>query len=145
MAPQLPNELPQLVIDQLPDALIVSDVEGTIREWNTAAERIFGFPREEAIGANLDIIIPERFREAHWRGFEQALANKKTKHHGESLATRSHKKDGTQIVVELSFGIVIADGDAIGATATGRDITERFEKDRADRRRLRELEAKSAE
>lgn len=129
------------LVDQLPDALIFSDVEGTIRVWNDAAERIFGFNREEALGANLDIIIPERFREAHWRAFDRALGEKKTKYVGQSMPTRSHRKDGTQIVIEMSFAIVISDNTAIGALATARDITERFEKERADRKRLKELEA----
>lgn len=132
------------LVEQLPDAIIFSDVEGTIHVWNAAAERIFGFSRDEALGANLDIIIPERFREAHWRGFERALADKKTKYVGRSLPTRSHRKDGTQIVIEMSFAIVLADGNAIGALATARDITERFEKERADRKRLEALEATHA-
>jgi PAS domain S-box-containing protein len=52
------------------------------------------------------------------------------------------KRDGTQIYVELSFGIVHGpDGAVIGAMAEARDITERFERDKLTRRRLRELEA----
>lgn len=129
------------LLEQLPDAVIFSDPDGTIRAWNAAAERTFGFSREEALGANLDIIIPERFREAHWRGFERALADKQTKYVGQSLPTRSHKKDGTQIVIEMSFAIVLIGDNAIGALATARDITARFEKERADRKRLQELEA----
>ena len=129
------------LVEQLPDALIFADGEGTIHVWNAAAERLFGFTRAEALGANLDIIIPERFREAHWRGFERALADKKTKYVGKSLPTRSHKKDGTDIVIEMSFAIIVAGGFAIGALATARDITERFEKERADRKRLQELES----
>ena len=61
-------ELAALLVEQAPDAVIFADREGTIREWNPAAERIFGYSRDEAVGQSLDIIVPERFREAHWRG-----------------------------------------------------------------------------
>lgn len=138
---KIPDELDRLLIDQLPDAIIFSDVEGVIRTWNAAAERIFGFSADEAIGESLDIIIPERFRDAHWKGFDRALADKKSKYVGQSMPTRSARQDGTNIVVELSFGVVVTNGEAVGAIATGRDITERFEKERADRKRLQELEA----
>ena len=52
-----------------------------------------------------------------------------------------YARKGSQIYVELSFAIVHdAAGEVIGALANARDITERFERDRAMRRRLRELE-----
>lgn len=42
------------LIEQNPDAMIFADTEGIIRVWNPAAERIFGFTKEEAIGSNLE-------------------------------------------------------------------------------------------
>jgi PAS domain S-box-containing protein len=128
------------LIEQSPDAFIFADREGIIRTWNGAAERIFGFAASEAIGQRLDIIIPERFRDAHWTGYHRALGERVTKYAGQSLATRSHRRDGTQIYVELSFAIVLQAGEAVGAIATARDITERFERERAQRRHLRELQ-----
>ena len=133
-----------LLIEQSPDAVIFADRDGTIRTWNAAAERIFGFRSAVALGQNLDIIIPERFRQAHWTGFERAMGEAKTKYVGQSLPTRALRADGTQFYVELGFAIVVADGKAVGALATARDITERFEKERADRARLKELEAQVA-
>lgn len=129
------------LLNQSPDAIIFADTQGTIRVWNEAATRVFGFAEERALGANLDIIIPERFRDAHWRGFERAIADGVTQYVGQALPTRSARADGTQIYVELSFSIVLdRDGDVMGALAHARDITERFEKERADRRRIQELE-----
>lgn len=136
---------PVLLVEQSPDAVIFADREGTIRTWNAAAARIFGFPASEALGKNLDIIIPERFRPAHWTGFERAMGDAKTKYVGQSLPTRALRADGTQFYVELGFAIIVADGKAVGALATARDITERFEKERADRARMKELEAKVSE
>jgi PAS domain S-box-containing protein len=51
------------------------------------------------------------------------------------------RANGPEFYVELSFAIVHSGGAVVGAMATARDITERFERDRASRRRLRELEA----
>jgi PAS domain S-box-containing protein len=128
------------LVEQSPDALIFADREGVIGTWNAAAERIFGFTASEAIGQRLDIIIPERFRDAHWAGYQRALGEGVTKYAGRSLATRSHRKDGAQIYVELSFAIVLHAGEAVGAIATARDITDRFERERAQRQQLRDLQ-----
>jgi PAS domain S-box-containing protein len=133
---------PAVLVTQAPDAMIYADLEGMIRAWNPAAERIFGHAATAAIGQNLDIIIPESLREAHWKGYDRALAAGETKYRGQSLPTKALKADGSQFYVELSFSIVHGgDGEVIGAMAHARDITERFERDRAMRRRLRELEA----
>ena len=134
-------DLAALLIDQSPDAVIFADSGGIIRVWNTAAERVFGFSKRDALGAHLDIIIPERLREAHWRGYERALAERATKYAGQALPTKALRADGAQIYVELSFAIVLdANGNTLGALAQARDITERFEKERAERKRLQELE-----
>lgn len=131
-------ELAGMLVEQAPDAIVFADVTGVIRVWNAAAERTFGFPKSEAVGKSLDIIIPERFRQAHWRGFARAIAAGATKYVGRSLPTRSMHSGGAPIYVELSFAIVLdQNGTAIGSLAHARDITERFEKEQADRKRLR--------
>ncbi len=131
----------QALVEQSPDAMVFADRSGVIRIWNAACERIFGHSRGQAIGQRLDLIVPERFREAHWEGFERAIGDGETKYAGQSLPTRALRGDGEQFYVELSFAIVRDDdGEVAGALATARDITERFEQDRSNRRRLAELE-----
>ena len=61
-------QLSQHLVDQAPDAVIFSDLTGAIRVWNDAAVAVFGHTREEAIGQQLDLIVPERFREAMMMG-----------------------------------------------------------------------------
>lgn len=135
------DDLHELLIEQSPDAIIFADSTGIIRIWSSAAERIFGFTKSDALGANINIIIPERLRDAHWRGFERALAERTTKYAGQALPTKAVCLDGTQIYVEFSFAIVIdAKGDVLGALAHARDITKRFEKERVDRKHLQALE-----
>jgi len=137
----LTQELGAALLHQSPDAIIFADTEGMIRFWNAAATRIFGYPEAQAMGHSLDIIVPDRFREAHWKGFERALSDRATKYAGQALATRASRADGAQIYVELSFAMVLDErGDVLGALSHARDITERFEQERSARKRIRELE-----
>ena len=111
---------------QAPDAIIFADRDGAIRFWNRAAERIFGYTAAEAVGQNLDLIIPERLRRAHWDGFGKAIETGVTKYSGKAMTTRSMHKNGNRIYLDLSFGLVKDKaGAVIGATAIGRDCTER--------------------
>ena len=55
----LPHDLPVRILEGSPDAILICDHAGTVRYWNTAAERVFGFPATEALGASLNLIIPE--------------------------------------------------------------------------------------
>jgi PAS domain S-box-containing protein len=137
---------PAVVLQQAPDAMIFADRDGIIRIWNPAAERIFGFTADAALGKDLNIIIPESLQESHWAGYDRALADGDTKYRGQSLPTKAMRADGSQTYVELSFAIIHAeDGAVIGALAHARDITARFERERESRRRLRELEQRAAE
>ena len=130
-----------LLVEQAPDAVIFAGNDGVIQSWNAAAAAMFGFPESEAIGQDLNIIVPEQFRDAHWKGYDRALEAGDTKYRGQSLPTRAQKANGESFYVELSFAIVHGrDGAVIGALAHARDINHRFEKERASRRRLRELE-----
>ena len=135
------HEAAAWLLEQAPDALVCADLEGRIRFWNAAAERMFGHSSTSAAGQSLDLIIPVQFRDAHWRGYRAALAAGETKYVGQSLATKAVRADGEQIYIELSFAIVRdAAGSVIGALAHARDITERFQRERETRRRLRALE-----
>ena len=92
-------------------------------------------------GQTLDLIVPERFREAHWQGYDRALSEGQTRYVGKALPTRSARKDGSTIYVELTFAIIHDQaGSTIGALAHARDITERWEQERRQRQRNRELE-----
>ena len=135
------SQMAAALVEQAPDAVIYADMEGIVRVWNPSAEAMFGYAASEAIGQRLDIIVPEQFRDAHWKGYARATEARETKYKGQSLPTRAVKASGETFYVELSFAIVLdAEGRAIGALAHARDINERFETDRANRRRLRELE-----
>ena len=127
-------ELFRAVVEQGPDALIFADREGTIKLWNARAEAIFGYAAAEAIGRSLDLIIPENLRAAHWRGYRQAITLGHAKSGGHALATRAAHKLGSKLYVELAFGIICDPQQGVlGAVATGRDITQRYLAERAQR------------
>lgn len=58
--------LAELILEQTSDALIYADLQGVIQRWNQAACSLFGYRSQEALGASLDIIIPEHLRAPHW-------------------------------------------------------------------------------
>ena len=139
-------DISNLLVDQSPDAIIFADLSGAIRVWNTAAERIFGFSTDAAMGESLDIIIPESFRKAHWEGFNRAIADSVTKFVGQALPTKALRADGSEFYVELSFAIILdSTGEPLGSVAHARDIDARFTKERANRKRLKALEAELIE
>ena len=142
---QTSPELASWLIEQSPDAMIYSDIQGRVRVWNAAASKMFGFSAEQAIGQSLDIIIPEKLRKAHWRGFDAAIAAGVTKHSGKPMPTKALRADGSEFYTEMGFAVIFNNqGEVVGTVAQARDITERFEKGRAERQRLQELEKRLA-
>ena len=108
-----------------PGSIVFADRRGAMRVWNRSAETIFGYSAAEGVGGNLDVIIPERFRAAHRKGFERAIDTGATKYGGRVLTTRSIRKDGRKLYLDLSFSILTDPaGQATGAVAIARDCTD---------------------
>jgi PAS domain S-box-containing protein len=129
----------------MPEALIFSDLQGIIRIWNPGSENVFGFTAAEAIGQSLDLIIPERMRQAHWDGFNKAVARGGTLPGRTSMITRSLHKSGEQIYVDMSFAMVKNKaGEMLGSMAIARDATKRFTEEKNLRKQLAELTPKPA-
>ncbi|HLO63391.1 MAG TPA: PAS domain S-box protein [Azonexus sp.] len=125
-------QLGDLIVDQTADALIYSNRDGVIERWNAAATALFGYSADEALGQSLDIIIPERLRAAHWRGFDAAMASGRTRLHGRPTLTKAEHKAGNKLYVEMSFAVVVdASGTTLGSVAMARDVTARIERERA--------------
>lgn len=120
------TDLADRVVRDAADAMIFADVDGVIRLWNPAAEAVFGFPASEAIGQSLDLIIPERLREAHWAGYRRAMHSGTMRLGGRATVTRGTHRTGRKLYVEMSFAIVRgASGAAIGSVAIARDVTDK--------------------
>lgn len=113
------------IAHDLSDALIYADRSGTIHAWNAAAQALFGFSAEEALGQSLDLIIPPHLREAHWRGFHRAIERGAAGSRA-ARTTRGVHQDGRKLYVEMSFCIVTdGQGQVLGSAAVARDVTQR--------------------
>ncbi len=124
--------LGELIIEQAAEAIVYANREGVIERWNAAAAAMFGFSAAEAIGQSLDLMIPEHLRQAHWRGFDAAMASAKTRLGGHPKLTRGLHKSGQKLYVEMSFALVLDDaGSPLGSVAVARDATERVAREKA--------------
>ena len=143
--PTYPHEwLARQIVDQAPDAIVFADRDGVIRLWNAGAEAMFGYGVDEAVGQTLDLIIPERLRDRHWTGFNNTMATGVTRYARQVLAVPAIRKDGTSMSVEFTVALLHESGALVGITAIIRDVTARWEEERALKKRLAALEAKSS-
>ena len=141
------HEFRRRLLDEAPDAIVISDPEGIIRFWNPGAVRIFGFTSQEALGRSLDIIIPVALRERHWQGYTQTIRTGQTRYGaGDVLAVPALRKDGMRISVEFSI-IPFRDaaGRIAGMGAVLRDVTKRFEELKALRKQVSVARAQAGE
>lgn len=94
----------RVIIESASDAFIAIDDQGAITNWNKAAEDLFGWSREEAIGRRIsDTIIPEEYREAHSKGMRRFLRTEKSKVIGERLEFPALHKDGSRLSIEITL------------------------------------------
>jgi PAS domain S-box-containing protein len=119
---------------------LATDREGVIRFWNPGAVRIFGFAEGEAVGASLDLIVPERLRQRHWEGYRRVVATGATRYGaGDVLAVPALARGGRQISVEFTIVLLRDTNNEItGMAAILRDVTARFEETRRLKRQLAE-------
>jgi diguanylate cyclase (GGDEF)-like protein/PAS domain S-box-containing protein len=108
------------IITSTDAAVVGMGLDGQILSWNPAAERLYGYTAEEAIGRNLSFLIPpERLGEVS--------ANKSRINSGDGVGeieTVRRRKDGSDIDVAIALSPLIdADGEVIGASTIARDIT----------------------
>ena len=110
------------VVESSDDAIVTKSLDGTIRTWNKAAERMFGYTAEEVIGQSILILIPYDREDEESKILERLRKGEPVKHY-ETVRTR---KDGTIVDVSLTVSpIKEAGGKIIGASKIARDISER--------------------
>lgn len=112
----------KLHFEQTPMAVIEWDLEFRVTEWNPAAQTIFGFSREEALGNHASFIVPEAFRQ-HVDGVWQALLATRG---GMRSSNENVRKDGGTILCEwYNTPLIDERGTVAGVASVVMDITER--------------------
>src|SRR5262245_50584500 len=112
------------ILETARDAAVVMKSDGVVADWNDRAVGVFGWSREEAVGRIMaDLIIPERYREAHRNGLRRYLESGKGEVVGRRIELSGLRKNGEEFPLELSIA-PIQDRKNILFVGFVRDITE---------------------
>ncbi|MGA8004941.1 MAG: EAL domain-containing protein [Burkholderiales bacterium] len=110
------------IVESADDAIIGKSLDGTIREWNPAAQRMFGYAADEIVGENISLIVPPDLRDEE----REILARIARGERIRNFESRRLRRDGSELDVSLTVSpIVDAAGAVIGASKIARDISER--------------------
>jgi PAS domain S-box-containing protein len=121
------------ILESALDAIVSINDKGIVQEWNPAAEKIFGYPRAQAVGKEMaTLILPPSTRAAYRRGLKKYLATGRGPVLGQRQERTALRADGTEFPVELS--ITRVPGETPAFTGFLRDITERRQAEEALRK-----------
>ena len=112
------------LLDSAPDAMIVVNGRGEIVLISIQTEKIFGYNRDELVGQQVEILIPERYTTTHLQHRENFFRNARTRNMGTGLELFGRKKDGTEFPVEISLSPLETE-EGLLVSAAIRDITEK--------------------
>jgi PAS domain S-box-containing protein len=110
------------VIESSDDAIVTKNLESVITSWNPAAERMFGYTADEAIGKSIRMLIPDDLQNEEDVVMSKIRAGEKVDHY----ETIRRRKDGSTLSVSLTVSpIRDGSGRIVGASKIARDVTER--------------------
>jgi len=134
-----PEQMFDGFLEAAPDAVVIADLAGRIIRVNAQAEKLFGYPREELLGREVQMLIPERFR-GRLVGLRTAhFANSGTQPTVAGLELYGLRKDGQEFPAEISLSRLPAEEGFVVASAI-REVTDRKRMEEELRQRIRELE-----
>lgn len=125
------------LVESSDDAIIASDMDGIVTDWNSGAERLYGYGREEMVGRPLMLLMPpDRQNEER-----EILARIRNGEHVGHFETVRLRKDGSGIPISLTASpIADASGAIVGVSKIGRDISERLRAQQQRELLLREMD-----
>jgi PAS domain S-box-containing protein len=122
---RLSEERNQLIVETALDAVITINAHGRVTGWNTQAEKMFGWPRSEAMEHELaELIIPEGMRERHREGLKRYVTTGAARVLNKRIELMALHRDGHEFPVELAL-TPIGFGDELMFSGFIRDITSR--------------------
>ncbi len=122
------------LLEAAPDALVCVAADGRITTVNAQTERLFGYGRDELVGQQVDMLVPEAVRAVHPRHRAGYLADPRRRPMGAGMELAGRRHDGSTFPVEISLSAIDTD-EGILITVAVRDVTERL-KTSAERERL---------
>ncbi|MGI8917721.1 MAG: hybrid sensor histidine kinase/response regulator [Pyrinomonadaceae bacterium] len=126
------------IVESSDDAIISTDLTGTIASWNKGAERIFGYTTAETIGRSFTILIPADGFDEQSQILKEVLKGKQVEHY----ETVRQRKDGSLIDISLTISPLKDEtGNIVGAAKIARDISERVKREKQIRYQARLLNA----
>ena len=127
------------LIEAAPDGIVIIDHDGVIRLINAQTEALFGHARDDLLGRSIEVLVPERLRDAHERHRATFIADPAARPMGVGLDLLGLHRDGHEFPVEVSLSPFSTDETRL-VLAVIRDMTERRETQRELQRRAVEVE-----
>jgi PAS domain S-box-containing protein len=112
------------LVESAPDAMVIADQDGTIILVNAQTERLFGYPREELLGRQVEMLIPEQFREIHPGRRAEYFKVRNVRSMSTELELYGLRKNGSQFPIEISLSPLDIKGQALVSSSI-RDLTDR--------------------
>jgi len=124
------------IVEWSEDAIVSKSLDGIIRTWNKAAERMFGYSADEAVGRHITFIIPEDRLHEETEVVRRVRAGESLEH----FETVRRRKDGSFVDISLTVSPIRRGGEIIGASKIARDITEqrRLRKEAEEANRMKD-------
>ncbi len=127
------------LLEAAPDAMVIVGPDGRITFANAQTDRMFGYPREELVGSELEILLPSRFRGMHARHRGGFFAEPELRQMGRDLDLWGLRRDGTEFPVDISLSPLQIE-ECCYVSASIRDVTERRAREEQLRKAQEELE-----
>jgi two-component system cell cycle sensor histidine kinase/response regulator CckA len=114
----------EALLESAPDAIVLADSAGKIRLVNQRTEELFAYDREQLLGQQVELLVPDRFRTVHQAHRAAYAADPRTREMGADLELYGRRKDGREFPVEISLS-PMREGDETLVITIVRDVSER--------------------
>jgi PAS domain S-box-containing protein len=128
------------LLESAPDAIVIVDQHGRIVIVNEQAERVFGYRRDELVGASVETLVPEHLRDQHPEHRRAFAGDAQRRPMGAGLALLARRKDGSLFPAEISLSPIASD-EGMLVSSVIRDISERRRAEEERERLMAEAEA----